>query len=77
MTSLNLKTYMVRLATDIDYLSDFVADPHKATEKAGLSPQDQAVLFSGDQSLIYTTLTTAPTSHSGPHARRKAEKQGK
>ena len=75
--SVTLKAYMVQLAIDIDQLSDFVDDPHKASEKAGLSPQDRAVLLSGDQSLIYATLTAAATSTSGSGGRRNVGKEDK
>jgi hypothetical protein len=55
---MTLKAYMVLLATDAEHLAAFVADPARASEKAGLSVEDRSVLFSGNQSLIYTKLTT-------------------
>jgi hypothetical protein len=63
---ISLKDYLVRLATNVDDLSDFVSDPHKASEKAGLSSQDQEVLFSGNQSLIYAALTGASKPKRSP-----------
>jgi hypothetical protein len=71
--SVTLKAYMVQLAINIDQLSDFVDDPQKASEKAGLSSHDRAVLLSGDQSLIYATLTA--TSSSGSDGGRKVGKK--
>ena len=47
---------MVLLATDNNYLTDFVADPEIAAQKAGLSREDRAVLLSGNPRLIYSTL---------------------
>ena len=54
--NITLKTYMVLLATNGNHLSDFIADPESAARKAGLSPKDQAILLSGDPSVIYATL---------------------
>ena len=54
---MTLKAYMVLLATDVEHLAAFVADPARACEKAGLSVEDRSVLFSGNQSLIYGKLT--------------------
>ena len=50
------KAYMVLLATDSNHLSDFIADPEMASKKAGLSPEDRAILLSGNPSLIYTSV---------------------
>ena len=55
-TKMTLKTYLVLLATDMDRLNDFIADPKTAAEKSGLSAEDCAVLLSGDQNLIYATI---------------------
>ena len=54
---MTLKSYMARLATDLEALSAFVSDPRKAANDAELSAEDQAALFSGDQNRIYTALT--------------------
>lgn len=54
--STNLNRFLARLAIDPDRFSEFVTDPRAASEKAGLSAEDQAVLFSGDQNEIYATL---------------------
>src|SRR6266550_2014604 len=56
VSAMTLKAYMVLLATDLDKLSEFVADSRQAAERAGLSRDDQDVLFSGDQNLIYKTV---------------------
>jgi hypothetical protein len=55
---MTLKSYMVLLATDAEHLAAFVANPARACEKAGLSVEDRSVLFSGNQGLIYTKLTS-------------------
>jgi hypothetical protein len=54
---MTLKSYLVLLATDVGRLGDFLANPAAAAEDAGVSKEDRAILFSGDQGLIYTSLT--------------------
>jgi hypothetical protein len=54
--STDLNTYLVRIAIEPDRFSEFVADPRAAAEKAGLSPEDQSILMSGDQNQIYAAL---------------------
>jgi hypothetical protein len=54
---MTLKTYLVLLATDVGHLGDFFANPAAAAENAGVSKEDRAILFSGDQGLIYANLT--------------------
>jgi hypothetical protein len=56
MAKITLKKYMTLLAMNNERLSDFITDPGLAVKKAGLSPEDQAVLLSGNPSLIYATL---------------------
>lgn len=54
--STNLRSYLVRLATEPDRFSEFVANPLAAAENAGLSTEDREVLFSGNQNEIYAAL---------------------
>ena len=54
--SKDLKAYMVSLAIDPQQLSDFIANPGKAAEQAGLSPENRAALLSGDQERIFAAL---------------------
>lgn len=54
--STDLKSYLVRLAIEPDRYREFVDDPLAASEKAGLSAEERAVLFSGDQNRIYAAL---------------------
>jgi hypothetical protein len=50
-----LTNFYVRLAGDVDFLSDFIADS-QAVAKRELSEGEREVLFSGDQGRIYSTL---------------------
>jgi hypothetical protein len=52
-----LKAYLVLLATDTASLADFFANPAAAAEKAGLSQEDRAILFSREPNAIYARLT--------------------
>jgi len=54
--STDLETYLVSLAIEPQRHSEFVADPAAAARQAGLSPEDQDVLLSGDQNRIYAAL---------------------
>lgn len=54
---MTLKMYLVLLATDASRLAEFFTDPAAAAEGAGLSKEDRAVLFAGDQNLLYAHLT--------------------
>ena len=56
--SRDLNSYLVSLAIDPDRFSQFVADPRAAAQQAGLSPEDQVILTSGDQNQIYAALVT-------------------
>jgi hypothetical protein len=47
---------MVMLASNLESLSEFMADPQAASSKAGLSADDQAILFSGSQSAIFEKI---------------------
>lgn len=58
--SKDLKAYMVSLAIDPQQLSEFIANPGKAAERAGLSPENRAALLSGDQERIYAALIGTP-----------------
>jgi hypothetical protein len=60
--SKDLKAYMVCLAIDPEQLSNFIADPERAMERAGLSPEHRAVLLSGDQYRIFAALTATTES---------------
>lgn len=60
-TSVSLLAYMVMLATEPDKLTDFIKDPNGAPARAGLSADDQAILTSGNQQLIYERLQSDAT----------------
>lgn len=51
-----LRLFMLRLATDLELLTRFVANPAITAEDEGLSAEDRAILFSGDQRRIYFAI---------------------
>lgn len=55
---MTLKKYLALLAIDYTRLAGHLQNPSAAAEEAGLSKEDQDVLFSGDQSLLYAKLTS-------------------
>ena len=55
----DLKSFMVALASNVDRLSEFVANPQKVAEEAELSEADRATLFSADQAKLYAALAPA------------------
>lgn len=54
--SLALRAFFVSLASDLDMYSRFVASPRAVAEASNLSPDEIALLFSGDQGRIYAAL---------------------
>jgi hypothetical protein len=56
---MTLRKYLAMLAIDYARLAEHLENPSASAEKAGLSSEDQAALFSGDQSLLYARLTSA------------------
>jgi hypothetical protein len=56
---MTLRKYLAMLAIDYSRLAEHLENPSASAEKAGLSSEDQAALFSGDQSLLYARLTSA------------------
>ena len=58
--SKELLALMVKLASDVDYLVDFVADPAALLTESGLSEEDQNTVLSGNQNLIYGALSGQP-----------------
>jgi hypothetical protein len=55
-----LTGFMVGLAIDPEKFHEFITDPQAAAVRAGVSQDDLAVLFSGDQNRIYAALTSDP-----------------
>jgi hypothetical protein len=51
-----LRKFLVELASDLDRLCSFIADPQAVATEAGLGEEDRALLFSGDQGRIYAAL---------------------
>ena len=56
----HLKQFMVRLATDVELLSRFVADAGGTARAEGLSDEEIDILLSGDQNRIYLGLVPHP-----------------
>ena len=72
--SLSLRSYMAILASDLDALTEFIADPARASARAGLSDADRTVLLSGHPQQIYERVSgndavpaaTAPSKDKSP-----------
>jgi hypothetical protein len=58
-----LTTFLARMAVDPAAFARFVADAAAAVTEADLSPEERALLFSGDQNRLYAALASA---HSAP-----------
>ena len=73
----DLKSFMVRLATDLDSLTQFITDPQRATEGSGLSAESRAILFSADQGRIYAAVANPPQPQAAwtPAQERPAQAQ--
>ena len=56
----DLKRFMVSLASDVDALTNFMRDPRAAMDHAGLPPEIQDIVLSGDQGRIYATIKGLP-----------------
>jgi hypothetical protein len=54
-----LKTFMVKLAGDLDCLTLFMVNPREVLARSGLEKEDQEALLSGDQNRIYWALSGA------------------
>jgi hypothetical protein len=65
-TASALMRYMVELASDVDALVEYMADPQKAMQAAGLSEEQQDTLRSGDQIRIYACLKNLPPPPASP-----------
>ena len=63
-----LRAFLVDVATDPAALGRFVKDPDATMSEAGLSPEDQAVLRSGNPTAINARLAGGPAA--GPPASR-------
>jgi len=62
----DIKRYMVKLASDVEALTDFMRDPRTMMDRAGLLPEEQDILLSGDQGRIYATLKGLPLPPAAP-----------
>ena len=57
--SLPLKAYLTSIASQLDALTGYIADPGGALARAGLSKGDQEILLSGNQQHIYERVSGA------------------
>lgn len=55
--SKQLKAFMVKLASDLDLLSRFIANPDQLLKESGLSREDRETIKSGDQNRLYWALS--------------------
>jgi hypothetical protein len=62
----DLKRFMVKLASEPDTLADFMRDPRSAMDHAGLLPEQQDIVMSGDQGRIYATIKGMPLPPAAP-----------
>jgi hypothetical protein len=62
----DLKRFMVKLASEPDALADFMRDPRGAMDHAGLPPEEQEIVLSGDQGRIYATIKGMPLPPASP-----------
>jgi hypothetical protein len=46
---MTLKEFLTAIATDAEQLAAFQADPDKAMQSAGLTPEEQELMKSGDE----------------------------
>ena len=51
-----LRDYMVKLAYDLDALTEFLDDPLAAMAAAKLAEEDQAIMLSGDQNRMFAAV---------------------
>lgn len=63
-----LRAFMVRLASDPERLSAFIADPERAMNEAGLSDEERQLVRSGDQNRLYAALASRPAVHAAASA---------
>src|SRR3954470_3102767 len=61
-----LKRFMVGLASDVGSLGAFMSDAKAAMADAGLTPDEQELLLSGDQGRIYSALKGLPPPPPSP-----------
>jgi hypothetical protein len=61
-----LKRFMVRLAGDPAMLAEFMRAPRTAMDHAGLLPEEQDVVMSGDQGRIYAAIKGLPPPPPSP-----------
>lgn len=62
----DLKRFMVKLASEPDSLADFMRDPRSAMDGAGLLPEEQDIVLSGDQGRIYAAIKGMPLPPPSP-----------
>jgi hypothetical protein len=61
--SRSLRDFLVDLAADPDCLSQFVADPSGALDRAGLTAEEKAAVLSRDSDRLRGALGASPADH--------------
>jgi hypothetical protein len=60
------RSFLVKLATEDSKLRQFLTEPHATMNGEGLSPEDQAILMSGDANRIHGRLRGKPAESTTP-----------
>jgi hypothetical protein len=58
-----LRDFLVRLAADPDYLSQFSADAARVLDEAGLTPDERAAVLSRDSERLRSALGAGAADH--------------
>ena len=64
----DIRSFLVNLATDAAALGGFIKDPDASMTAAGIAPEDQLILKSGNAAAIYAKLQGGATMSSAPAA---------
>ena len=73
--SVRLKKFLVRLASDSDRMSRFVADPARELEAAGLTADEQAAVLARDGARVRRALDASPVDHMTRICRKGSHKE--
>jgi hypothetical protein len=70
---LSIREFLQALNSDVALLNQYVSDPTGTMNAAGLTAEEQKVLFSGDDRLIYQAMArcavNAPANRQAPAVR--------
>ncbi len=69
---LSIREFLSALNADVVLLNQYVSDPIATMNAAGLTAEDQQVLFSGDDKLIHQAIARCAMTAKAPAARASA-----